>query len=80
MGKDLIMERTNTGNTTEVLLPDKTIVQSYLERQEIDPITFCTSMIHIVRRDDYSVVKVRQDGEVVLITANERAYLNDIGK
>jgi len=32
MGKDLIMERTNTGKTTEVLLPDKTIVQSYLER------------------------------------------------
>jgi len=23
---------------------------------------------------------VRQDGEVVLISANERAYLNDIGK
>lgn len=37
-------------------------------------------MIHIVRRDDYSVVKVKQDGEVVLITGNERAYLNDIGK
>jgi len=36
-------------------------------------------MIHIVRRDDHSVVKVRQDGEVVLITANERAYLNEIG-
>ena len=80
MGKDLIMVRTNTGKTTEVLLPDRTIVQSYLERQEIDPVTYCTSMIHIVRRDDYSVVKVRQDGEVVLITANERAYLNDIGK
>ena len=79
MGKDLIMERTNTGKTTEVLLPDKTIVQSYLERQELDAVSFSTSMIHIVRRQDFSVVKVRQDGEVVLITANERAYLNDIG-
>ena len=37
-------------------------------------------MIHIIRREDYSVVKVKQDGEVVLITANERSYLNDIGK
>lgn len=37
-------------------------------------------MIHIIKRDDFSVVKVRQDGEVVLITANERSYLNDIGK
>ena len=37
-------------------------------------------MIHLIRRADFSVVKVCQDGEVVLITANERAYLNDIGK
>ena len=37
-------------------------------------------MIHIIKRDDFSVVKVRQDGEVVLISANERSYLNDIGK
>ena len=29
MGKDMIMERTNTGKISEVLLPDKTIVQSY---------------------------------------------------
>ena len=32
MGKDNIMERTNTGRISEVLLPDKTIVQSYLEK------------------------------------------------
>merc|ERR1711935_1072560 len=38
-----------------------------------------SSFIHMIRREDYSVVKVRQDGEVVLITANERSLLNDIG-
>jgi hypothetical protein len=32
MGKDNIMVRSNTGKVSEVLLPDKTIVQSYLER------------------------------------------------
>lgn len=37
-------------------------------------------MVHIIKRDDYSVIKVRQDGEVVIISANERAYLNNIGK
>lgn len=37
-------------------------------------------MIHLIKRADFSVVKVRQDGEVVVITANERAYLNEIGK
>jgi len=37
-------------------------------------------MIHIIRRADFSVIKVSQNGEIVLITANERAYLNNIGK
>jgi hypothetical protein len=32
MGKDNIMVRSNTGKVSEVLLPDKTVVQSYLER------------------------------------------------
>ena len=41
---------------------------------------FSTSLIHMVKRDDYSVIKVRQDGEVVVITSEERAYLNNIGK
>lgn len=38
------------------------------------------SLIHLIKRDDFSVIKCRQDGEIVLITANERAYLNNIGK
>lgn len=74
------MERTNTGMISEVLLPDKTVVQSYVERQELEGYNrFSTSMIHLIRSDDFSVVKVRQDGEVVLITANQRSYLNDVG-
>ena len=81
MGKDNIMERTNTGRISEVLLPDKTIVQSYLEKQELEGYNnFSINMVHLIRRDDFSLVKVKQDGEIVLITANERAYLNEIGK
>jgi len=37
-------------------------------------------MIHLIRRHDFSIIKVRQDGEVVLISANQRDYLNQIGK
>jgi hypothetical protein len=37
-------------------------------------------MVHLIRRDDFSIIKVRQDGEIVLVSANERAYLNSIGK
>jgi len=32
MGTDTIMERSNNGKITEVLLPDKTVVQTYQER------------------------------------------------
>ena len=32
IGIEKIMERTNNGKLSEVLLPDKTIVQSYQER------------------------------------------------
>lgn len=81
MGKDNIMERTNTGMISEVCLPDKTIISSYQEKQELEGYNqFSTCMIHLIKRYDFSVVKVRQDGEVCMITANERAFLNEIGK
>jgi hypothetical protein len=81
MGKDNIMERSNGGVISEVLLPDRTIVQTYFEKQELPGYNkFSQSLVHLTRRDDFSIIKVRQDGEVVLITANERAYLNEIGK
>lgn len=54
------MERTNDGRITEVLMPDKTVVQSYMERQELEGYNnFMTNMVHIVKRDDFSVIKVR---------------------
>lgn len=81
MGKDSIMERSYGGLISETLLPDRSTVQSYLERQELPGVNmFSTSLIHIVKRDDFAVIKVRQDGEVVVITSEERAYLNSIGK
>ncbi len=39
-----------------------------------------TNIVHMVWRDDYSVIKVRQDGEIVTITGDARKYLNHIGK
>lgn len=71
MGKDSIMERSNGGIVSEVLLPDRTILQTYFEKQEQAGYNcFSKSLIHLVKRDDFSIVKVRQDGEVVLISAN----------
>lgn len=81
MGVDNIMERTNDGRVTEVILPDETVTQSYLERQELPGYSsFCTNMVHMINRKDHSVTKVKQNGEVVLITADARNNLNQIGK
>ncbi len=81
MGRDGIMERSNGGLVSEVFLPDRSVIQTYFEKQELPGVNqTSSSLIHVIRRDDYSVIKVRQDGEIVLITANERAFLNSIGK
>lgn len=81
MGRDGIMERSNGGLVSEVFLPDRSIVQTYFEKQELPGYNcFSKSLIHLVCRDDYTRIKVRQDGEVVVISANSRAYLNQIGK
>jgi hypothetical protein len=80
MGNANIMERSHGGLVSMLLLPDQTIVETYLEKQELKGINrFCRSLIHLVKRSDLSVIKVRQDGEIVIITSTERAYLNSIG-
>lgn len=81
MGKDNIMERSNNGKVSELLLPDHSVIQTYQEKQELPGYnSFSLNTIHLIRRADFSVVKVSQNGEVVIISANERAYLNSIGK
>lgn len=81
MGRDGIMERSHGGLITETYLPDRMTVTTYLEKQELPGVNQTKkSLIHLIKRDDHSVIKCRQDGEIVLITANERAYLNSIGK
>ena len=60
MGVETIMERSNSGHITEVLLPDMTVVQSYLEKQELEGYNnFKSNMVHLVKRNDFSVIKVK---------------------
>lgn len=80
MGYDDIMERSNNGYLVETFLPDNTLVQSFREKQTLEGYNnFSENTIHLFRRQDFSVLKVKQDGEVVVITSNERALLNDLG-
>lgn len=41
---------------------------------------FGTNMVHLIRRADHSVVKVKQDGEVVVISSSSRRQMNEQGK
>jgi len=80
MGYDNIMERSNYGFLIETYLPDKTIVQTYKEKQQLEGYNnFSNNTIHLFKRRDYSVLKVKQDGEIFIITSNQRSKLNDIG-
>ena len=80
MGYDDIMERSHDGYLIETHLPDKTLVQTYREKQQLEGYNnYSDNTIHIFNRHDYSILKVKQDGEVVVITSNQRSRLNDIG-
>lgn len=80
MGFDDIMERSNDGYLFETYLPDQTLVQTYREKQQLEGYNnYSCNTIHLFNRHDFSVLKVKQDGEIVVITSNQRSRLNDIG-
>ena len=60
MGKDSIMERSYGGLISETFLPDRSVIQTYLEKQELPGYNrFSTSLIHLLKRDDFSMIKIR---------------------
>jgi len=80
MGLDDIMERSHDGCVIQTFLPDSTTVETYKEKQQLEGYNiFSSNTIHLIRRLDCSVIKVKQEGEVVLITSSQRKKLNDIG-
>ena len=80
MGSDSLMERSNDGYLVTTRLPDNSIVESYRERQELEGYNQTEiNTVHLIRLFDLSVIKVKQSGEVVLVSSNQRNYLNQIG-
>ena len=80
MGYDNIMERSHDGYVVETFLPDETLVESYKEKQSLEGYNnYSFNAIHIFRRFDFSILKVKQDGDVVIVTSNQRAKLNNMG-
>ncbi len=77
LGSDDLMTRSFDGRLSKVILPDNTLIYTYKEKkatQEYNTYTFNT--ITLVYRPDGTVIKISQDGEVIIITAEERENLN----
>ncbi len=81
LGSDDVMVRSNDGRLFETHLPDGTYVETYREKQQLNTLdSFTLNTIHLIRRPDGGVVKVKEDGEVVIITPQQRVTLNDRGQ
>jgi hypothetical protein len=79
LGAEDIMLRSNDGVLIEVILPNNTKIQSFVQKQELEAYNqFSVNRINLVQQPDGAILKTSQDGEVVLITAEARDTLAGI--
>jgi hypothetical protein len=78
LGAEDLMLRSNDGRICEVYLPDNSVVYSFLQKQELEGYnSFLTSRVNLIHKQDGTVIKATQNGEVVIITGETRAELSD---
>ncbi|CAG9330394.1 unnamed protein product [Blepharisma stoltei] len=71
-----LMLRSHNGIITEVILPNKTSIRTFTQKQEMEGYNeYCTQLICVLTTSDGSIMKVQQDGEIVLITGEARQIL-----
>lgn len=75
------MERSNNGRVTETYFPDNTFVITYREKRELPGYnSYAENTINLIYLDEGTVIKSRDDGEVILIGACDRYALNERGE
>ena len=80
MGADNLMTRSYDGRLSKIIFPDGTTVFTYKEKKATEEFeTYSFNTVTIVHRIDGTVVRISQDGDIVVITANERKKLNEKG-
>ncbi len=81
VGAEDVMMRSCEGRVAETFLPDGTVVRTYREKQQLDrPDSIVINTIHLIARPDGGVIKVKENGEVVVMTPEERVALNEKGQ
>ena len=72
VGFENLFERSYDGRIVETYLMDGTIVKGYREKQELSGYENFKEMFnHLIYLPDSSVIKVVDDGEVILMTAED---------
>ena len=80
-GFENIMERSFNGRVTETYLPDGSKVVGYQEKRELEGYeNYETCNVHLLYQPEGSVLKFKDNGEVVIISANDRFELNAQGE
>jgi len=75
------MTRSYDGRLSKVILPDKTIIYTYKEKkatEQFDKFTFNT--INLIYRLDGTVIRIQQDGDIVIASSKERIKFNQSGQ
>jgi len=67
-------KRTRDGLVKETLMPDGTIVETFLDKKNDEE-----GMRHIFRRPDFSVIVADFNGDMTFISSNSRSALNENG-
>ena len=80
IGSDNLMNRTYDGRLVKIILPDKTLVYVYKEKQSTELFeTYMFNTIIFIYKLDGDVIRITQSGDIVLVSSNERKKLNNEG-
>ena len=80
IGSDNLMNRAYDGRLVKIILPDKTLVYVYKEKQSTELFeTYMFNTIIFIYKIEGDVIRISQAGDIVIVSSNERKKLNKEG-
>jgi len=81
VGYSNLFERSWDGRMVETYLNDGTIVYGYREKRELHGYNnFVENYVHLIYGHDGSVVKIQEDGEMIIVSEKDRYELTKPGQ
>ena len=80
MSSDNLMTRSYDGRLSKIVLPNNTLVYTYKEKKAKEEFNiYSYNTVTLISRNDGTIIRINQDGDIVIVTSNERKRLNDLG-